>query len=49
MKCEESKKALLYIVTGEGCTPASIEEILFNFMADNDIIQAYVIRISTVD
>ena len=43
MKCEESKKAILYLMTGVGCTPDSIDATLFNVMAAEEIIQAYAI------
>ena len=33
MKHEESKKAILYLVTGVACIPISIKEKMFNVMA----------------
>ena len=48
MKSEESKKASLYLVTGVGCSPISIEKTLLSVMTA-EIIQDYAIRLSTVN
>lgn len=48
MKSEESKKASLYLVTGVGCSPISIEKTLLSVMTA-EIIQDYAIRLSTAD
>ena len=48
MRSEESKKAILYLVTGVGCSPISTEKTLPSIMTA-EIIQDYATRLSTVD
>ena len=48
MKSEENKKAILYPVTGVGCSPISNEKTLLSVMT-TEITQDYAMRLSTVD